>query len=332
MSLTTSGAGMAGILRRGVAKPSTSRATMHGMRVLDPSSPAARDLASGRFRIRTATVADLAAVTVPWMAEAGWNPGLRDAETFHAADPEGFLVGELDGEPIATVSGVRYSEDFAFLGCYIVREPFRGRGYGLAIHEAARRRLDGCVQGGDGVLENVTVYEGIGRVLAYRNARFAADGTGRAGDNGFTVDATIDARTVPIEAIEQVDRRCFPAPRRAFLEAWLGQGDAHARARPADGGTLRGYGVIRRCVHGWKVGPLFADDATAAEAILDALLARIPHADPWILDIPEPNAAAGELVARRAMTQVFATARMYTGPAPVIDLDRVFGVTSFELG
>jgi hypothetical protein len=32
------------------------------------------------------------------------------------------------------------------------------------------------------------------------------------------------------------------------------------------------------------------------------------------------------------MTQVFATARMYTGPAPAIDLDRVFGVTSFELG
>ena len=152
---------------------------MHGMRVLDPSSPAARDLASGRFRIRTATVADLAAVTVPWMAEAGWNPGLHDAETFHAADPEGFLVGELDGEPIATVSGVRYSDDFAFLGCYIVREAFRGRGYGLAIHEAARRRLEGCVQGGDGVLENVAVYERIGRVLAYRNARYEAECTGR---------------------------------------------------------------------------------------------------------------------------------------------------------
>ena len=197
MSLTTSGAGMAGILRRAVAHPSTSRATMHGMRVLDPSSPAARDLASGRFRIRTATVADLAAVTVPWMAEAGWNPGLHDAETFHAADPEGFLVGELDGEPIATVSGVRYSDDFAFLGCYIVREAFRGQGYGLAIHEAARRRLEGCVQGGDGVLENVTVYEGIGRVLAYRNARYEADGTGRAGGDSADDDPTVDAPVGP---------------------------------------------------------------------------------------------------------------------------------------
>ena len=308
---------------------------MHRMRVLDPSSPAARDLASGRFRIRTATVADLAAVTVPWMTEAGWNPGLHDAATFHVADPEGFLVGELDGEPIATVSGVRYSDDFAFLGCYIVREAFRGRGYGLAIHEAARRRLDGCVQGGDGVLEKVTVYEGIGRVLAYRNARYEAYGTGRADDDSSgdsSDDPTVDARTIPMEAIEAVDRPCFPAPRRAFLEAWIGQADAHARALPAADGPLRGYGVIRRCDRGWKVGPLFAHDVTAAEAILDALLARIPRADPWILDIPGPNAAARALVAGRGMRQVFATARMYTGPAPDIDLSRVFGVTSFELG
>ena len=304
---------------------------MHGMRALDPSSPAAVDLASGRFRIRTASVADLVAVTVPWMAEAGWNPGLHDAETFHAADPAGFLVGELDGEPIATVSGVRYSDRFAFLGCYIVLEAFRGRGYGLAIHEAARRRLEGCVQGGDGVLENVRVYEGIGRVLAYRNARYEAEGTGSAG-GASSDDPTVDARAIPIEVIEAVDRPCFPTPRRAVLEAWIGQADAHARALPGPDGTLRGYGVIRRCLRGWKVGPLFADDDTAAEAILDALLARILPGEPWILDIPEPNAAAAALVARRGMTQVFATARMYTGPAPSIDLDRVFGVTSFELG
>ncbi len=304
---------------------------MHGMRVLDPSSPAARDLAGGRFRIRTASVADLAAVTVPWMADAGWNPGLHDAETFHAADPDGFLIGELDGEPIATVSGVRYSDDFAFLGCYIVREAFRGRGYGLAIHEAARRRLEGCVQGGDGVLENIKVYEGIGRVLAYRNARYEAVST-RPARPERADDATIDARAAPIEAIEAFDRPCFPAPRRAFLEAWIGQADASARALPGPDGALRGYGVIRRCVRGWKVGPLFADGADAAEAILDALLVRIPPGEPWILDIPEPNEGARALVARRGMTQVFATARMYTGPAPAIDLDRVFGVTSFELG
>jgi hypothetical protein len=32
------------------------------------------------------------------------------------------------------------------------------------------------------------------------------------------------------------------------------------------------------------------------------------------------------------MTAVFETARMYTGQAPALPLDRIFGVTSFELG
>ena len=297
------------------------------MKTLDPSSPAARDIASGRFVIEQMTVADMAMVTIPWMAEAGWNPGLHDAETFLAADPDGFHVGLLDGEPIATVSGVRYDDAFAFLGCYIVREDRRGQGYGLAVHEHARRRLEGCVQGGDGVLEKVATYERIGRVLAYRNARY--EGIGGAGSGP---DRTVDASALPIASIEAVDRPCFPAPRRAFLEAWLVQPDAFARALPGDDGRLLGYGVIRRCVRGWKVGPLFADGVTAAEAILDGLLARIPAVDPWVLDVPEPNAAAMALVARRGLTQVFATARMYTGPAPEIAIDRVFGVTTFELG
>jgi hypothetical protein len=297
---------------------------------LDPASPAARDLASGRFRIRAMSAADMAAITIPWMTAEGWNPGLHDAETFVTADPDGFLVGELDGEPIATVSGVRYSDAFAFLGCYVVAAPYRGQGYGMAVHEGARARLEGCVQGGDGVLENVPVYGQIGRVLAYRNARFeGVRGSGMAGE-----DPTVDATALPVDLIEAVDRPCFPAPRRAFLEAWLAQPDAFARALPPgdDATQLVGYGVIRRCVRGWKVGPLFADNASAAETILDALLARIPGGDPWVLDIPEPNAAARGLVARRGMSQVFATARMYTGPAPAIDLDRVFGVTTFELG
>ena len=90
------------------------------------------------------------------------------------------------------------------------------------------------------MLENVTVYERIGRVLAYRNARYEADGAGRAGDDPSD-DPTVDARSIPIEAIEAVDRPCFPAPRRAFLEAWIGQADAHARALPA--GTARSAGT-----------------------------------------------------------------------------------------
>ena len=67
-------------------------------------------------------------IAIDWAAAEGWNPGLRDAACFTIPDAKGFFVGEIDGEPVATVSCVNYDDRFAFLGFYIVRAGFRGRG------------------------------------------------------------------------------------------------------------------------------------------------------------------------------------------------------------
>lgn len=56
-----------------------------------------------------------------------------------------------------------------------------------------------------------------------------------------------------------------------------------------------------------------------------------PGADIF-LDVPEPNGPAIELARSRGMTPCFETARMYTGPFPDLPLDRIFGITSFEVG
>ena len=301
------------------------------MKRLDPKSDAACDLATGRYRIQHQDTAGLAAVTVPWMREAGWNPGLHDAESFFAADPRGFLVGEWDGRPIATVSAVRYDDTFGFIGCYIVQESFRGRGYGLALHEAARKHLEGCTQGGDGVLANVEKYKQIGRVFAHRNARY--EGIKQVVDWTPPLPCR-EASSLPLSAIEELDRACFPAARPAFLKAWLGQAGAAALAvtAPGESGPLRGYGVIRPCFRGWKIGPLFARDPQTAESLFRGLVDRIPLGNPFVLDISESNPEALALVQRHGLTEVFATARMYTGPFPKIQQDWVYGITSFELG
>lgn len=296
---------------------------------LDPQSQAAKDIASGRYIIREMTVADIRDVAITWMKAAGWNPGIHDAETFITADPRGFLVGELDGKPIACVSAVRYDDHFGFFGCYIVNEAFRGKGYGMALHEAGRRYLDGCTQGGDGVLENVDLYKQIGRVYAYRNARYQ----GVKPTDWQGADGTLNARDVPFSAMQVLDRACFPASRDAFLKAWIHQPDAHALAITNDStDTLAGYGVVRKCFDGWKVGPLFATSPVGADTLFRSLIARIPAGDSFVLDIPEPNVEAMALVRRYGMTEVFATARMYTGPFPDITLDWIYGVTTFELG
>jgi len=296
---------------------------------LDPQSQAAKDLASGRYIIRQMNVADIDAVAIQWMKAAGWNPGLHDAETFFTADPSGFLVGELDGKPIACVSAVRYDDHFGFFGCYIVDEAFRGNGYGMALHEAGRRYLTGCTQGGDGVLENVELYKQIGRVYAYRNARYQ----GVKPADWLGGDGTVDARDVPFSAIQVLDRACFPAHRDAFLKAWIHQPDAYGLAIMNDSAdTLAGYGVVRKCFDGWKIGPLFATSPEGADTLFRSLIARIPAGASFVLDIPEPSVEAMALVRRYGMSEVFATARMYTGAFPDITLFWIYGLTTFELG
>lgn len=100
------------------------------------------------------TIRSMAAHELAWVldqaADEGWNPGLEDAVAFHAADPGGFLLGQVDGEPVGCISAVCYGPGFGFLGFYIVRPAFRGRGHGLALWRAAMARLGARTVGLDG--------------------------------------------------------------------------------------------------------------------------------------------------------------------------------------
>jgi hypothetical protein len=162
---------------------------------------------------------------------------------------------------------------------------------------------------------------------AYHNMRYQ----GVAATSSAPVARIAPYTPADLDALERYDRACFPAPRHAFLERWLRQPDAHVLLY-RDGETLRGYGMVRPARDGYRIGPLFADNAACTEALFDALVSRVPAGSHVFLDVPQPNAAALELVTRRNMTPVFETARMYRGRAPAIALDRVFGVTTLELG
>ena len=122
----------------------------------------------------------------------------------------------------------------------------------------------------------------------------------------------------------------FPAVRPAFLRAWLNAPGHVGRALLRDG-RLAAWGVIRPCRAGFKISPLVADDRAGAEGVFGALVAAAGGGEIF-LDVPEPNHNAVALARSHGLTPVFETARMYTGPTRPIRLDRVFGVTSLELG
>jgi len=262
-----------------------------------------------------------------WAASEGWNPGASDMECFARVDPEGFFAGRQGGEMIASISVVNYDPDFAFLGFYMVHPDWRGLGHGLRLWQAALEHAGERVVGLDGVVTQQANYQRVGFDLAYRNIRFG----GAAGPMAPIEGVKLRPVTAPFEALERMDARVFPARRSGFWQGWLAA-PGHRSVAAWDGDALVGFGTLRACREGYKIGPLVARDLRAARAVLGDLTGGLPQGTQVFLDVPEPNVEAVLMARQLGLRPVFETARMYRGPAPKVDLTQVFGVTSFELG
>lgn len=271
-----------------------------------------------------ATPAEWASV-VEWAAAEGWNPGEGDSAAFFAQDPGGFLLGRVHGEPATAVSVVKYSPDYAFLGFYLVRPDLRGRGLGMATWQRGLAHAGQRVIGLDGVLSQQNNYRRSGFELAYRTARFAGVPTLPPPDALVRPLAGAD-----LPALYGYDFDCLPADRPKFLAAWLSGSGRHTVVRIVDG-ALRGFGTIRPARDYPRIGPLFAHSATDARHLLSALAAYANGA-PVAIDAPLSNEPAVALMTEAGLSPAFETARMYTGPTRSHRPDRVFGVTSLELG
>ncbi len=266
-------------------------------------------------------------IAVEWAAIEGWNPGLHDADCYHTADPNGFLIGLLGDEPIATISMIKYGQSFGFLGFYIVKPEYRGKGYGIQIWNAGLKYLEGRNIGLDGVVVQQDNYKKSGFKLAYRNIRYEGIGGGNSPESPEIVKLS----TLPFETIDSYNRPFFPEKRSKFIKSWINQPECHSLGIMQNG-KLSGYGVIRKCRTGYKLGPLLADIPDLAESLFVALRSKIKPSEPVFLDTPEVNPLAVALAERYNMKVSFETARMYTGNFPAMPLNRLFGVTSFEIG
>ncbi len=273
--------------------------------------------------VRRMTRAELDTV-IAWARAEGWNPGLYDADSFYATDPNGFIVGEVDGQLVGSVSAVAFDDSYGFMGFYIVRPEMRGKGYGLRIWNEAMAYLGSRTIGADGVPAMLAKYESIGFRIAYRNVRYQGKG------GGTEPDGLVGLGAVSFDDLVKYDAAHVPVPRTIFLKHWVAQRDAVVRIA-LEGSRIVGFGMLRACKGAFKVGPLFADSPEIAARLFASLRANAPGSTVY-LDIPEPNAAAEALARACGMSPAFETSRIYKGDPPNLPLDRIFGVTSFELG
>ena len=253
-----------------------------------------------------------------------------DAEVFYNADPEGFYGYFQGGELIAGGAVISYDGLFGFMGLFIVHPSYRSRGVGRALWQERRdllltRLKPGAAIGMDGVVAMQPFYARGGFRMAFRSERHQRTG------ELFPPNPNIH-HIFPndFDTVLNYDTKCFGFPRSLFLFPWLllpgGFGFMYKHH-----GEVMGFASMRKAIHGYKIGPLFAESAIIAEALYRACLSAAPGEDIFI-DIPMVNTAAVRMAQNYNTLYVFECGRMYLGNFPVISGDRIFGITTFELG
>lgn len=276
--------------------------------------------------IKRMTIAELK-IAIEWAAQEGWNPGLNDAEAYYSADPNGYLMGYLNDQPMACISVVKYDAQFGFLGFYIVKPEYRGQGYGWKIWQAGMEYLKGCNVGLDGVLDQQENYKKSGFKLAYRNIRFQ----GQPISPSNSKYSLTPIQQIPFPLIQEFEKNFFPTERNGFLEKWIQLPESFGYGILEDD-KLIAYSIMRKCREGYKVAPLFAQNVEQAETLLAGLSQQVNNQEKLYIDVPEIHTKAVEWIKSHEYNMVFETARMYTDSFPQLAFDQIFGLTSFEIG
>jgi ribosomal-protein-alanine N-acetyltransferase len=288
--------------------------------------------------IRPLASGDVARVT-GWARAEGFCPGHGDVTIYRQTDRQGLWVGWLAEEPIGCIAGVRYSQAYGFVGLFLVRPPYRGRGHGVALWRHALEHLAevACV-GLEAAPERIEDYAGWGFRPASPTTRWrraAAEaplGPPRGLEQG---DLTlIEAAALPERAVQAYDAVREPSPRPHFLRDWLHHPAGTVRALVDGAGRCHGFGRIRPCLlprgEGWRIGPLLADSPVLAERLVRELLAC--HPGEVLVDAPGANGAAAPLLEGLGFRAASSTLRMYRGPQPHVSLAEVYGLACLELG
>lgn len=275
--------------------------------------------------LRTAQSEDVAAM-LDWAASEGWNPGLEDAEAFARADADGFFVAEKKGGLAAAISVVNHSPDFAFLGLYICRPKYRGRGIGLKLWSHALDHAGDRTVGLDGVAEQQANYAKSGFVKTGETIRF----------EGPVPDLAVEGLRLlgPREAanLGQLDLLANGFLRPRFLSSWLVNTETRCTVVLDGAEGPVGFATARLCQEGCKVGPLIAPTAEAALALMSAA-PRVLGQSRAILDVPGAQGGFCNTLVSLGWQTTFETARMYRGAAPQpAHPETLFGVATLELG
>ena len=270
----------------------------------------------------------------------GFVPGVGDLGIYQNTDKQGLWVGWLDHKPIGCIAGIRYNQNYGFLGLFLVKDEYRGRGFGLQLWKKALDHLKDlpCI-GLEAAPERIVDYSKWGFTVSSKTTRWQWLGNGKILEENFINDdlddfSFVEGSSIPTNAVEKFDEKREATPRPHFLSSWLNHPAGKVIAVVDKEGVCHGFGRIRPCLlqsgDGWRIGPLMADSPKLLKILLKKLIDS--HPGLIIIDSPGLNKTASKLFKDLGFTSESETFRMYKGSLPPVSMNDVYGLACLELG
>ena len=187
------------------------------------------------------------------------------------------LAVRAGGQLIGCGLAWQWGHDQGSIGMVIVDDAWQRRGIGKQLFRGLLQALEGRDVMLQATAQGRPLYESLG-FAAIGHARQFHGHWQPPAEAGPTVSLAVDERTrllqpQDVPALLAYDQRERGLARPALLQALLAQMDADERCAVSvdEQGHLCGYGILRRFGRGWVVGPLLADGADRAVALVKRL-------------------------------------------------------------
>jgi GNAT superfamily N-acetyltransferase len=223
-----------------------------------------------------------------WCIDEGWNIGIHDSEIYYKIDPSGHYVAKTN-ENIASLSLIKHNSSFFTLGPFIVHKSYRGQGVGEALWNKALTRMN--QENTDAVIVLYAVSEQIPR---YKKAGFVPGiniqrwhiNSNKLNPLSMS-DKCISITNKLIPCVSEYSQNHYVTNRELLFNDLLLKPETNGLVF-IDDNVIKGFGFIRPCVRGFRIGALVADTPEIAKLLIAGLLVFAKNA-PVFIDVPDSN-------------------------------------------
>ncbi|EHK46768.1 uncharacterized protein TrAtP1_005257 [Trichoderma atroviride] len=220
--------------------------------------------------------------------DLGWNRHELDAQTHFTVAQNGqdwlLLIPAGATEPVGMVIGFKFPNRTGWVGFFIVDKNYQGRGWGGLLFKAmldAYSEIGIQMVGLDAVQEQVKTYERRGFVEAAKIKIMTCTPEQELATKYRAVELAkgykaIDIKEADTGAIADLDRMHTGLDRTVlWAKALFPRPDSFGFAIiSTTTEELSGFILVRRCEHGHRFGPLFADSNAHASSLLQLAMSH----------------------------------------------------------